>query len=250
MDEEYNQTCGGSMGVMHDCSSHHSFSVVLDKEEIKLLLEVQKCKQELRQKPLKKTGKNKNKGYTYFELEDFIEYVEDILLEHGLGSANTFHEDKGYLTIFNADGVYHTWETRCIGAKAKENGYDTGIHMKTEQAVQTYARRALWLQALDITEPSAIEAGDVVPSKRQNKPQPKPKKQESPVQPIREEKEEEITEQDVNDMMNRAEDNLVLAGAEITEENMRKALKKECRNKPQLHKACLQKLKFSQGGKK
>lgn len=228
-----------------------SFTPSFTKEELQLLSEVQKCKQELRQKPLKKTGKNKNKGYTYFELEDFIEYVEDILLEHGLGSANTFHDDKGYLTIFNEAGVYHTWETRCIGAKAKENGYDTGIHMKTEQAVQTYARRALWLQALDITEPSAIEAGDVSPQQPQkSRPKPTPKKQESPVQPIREEKESEITEQDVNDMMNRAEDNLVLAGAEITEENMRKALKKECRNKPQLHKACLQKLKFSKGGKK
>lgn len=236
------------------CECHQkTFTPSFTKEELQLLSEVQKCKQELRQKPLKKTGKNKNKGYNYFELEDFIEYVEDILLEHGLGSANTFHDDKGYLTIFNEDGVYHTWETRCIGAKAKENGYDTGIHMKTEQAVQTYARRALWLQALDITEPSAIEAGDVSPQQPQKsrpKPKPTPKKQSSPVQPIREEKEEEITEQDVNDMTNRAEDNLILAGAEITEENMRKALKKECRNKPQLHKACLQKLKFSKGSKK
>lgn len=232
------------------CECQKTFTPTFTKEELQLLREVQLCKRELRKQPLKKTGRNKNKGYSYFELEDFIEYVECILETHGLNSVNTFHDDKGYLTIFNEDGVYHTWETKCIGAKAKENGYDTGIHMKTEQAVQTYARRALWLQALDITEPSALEAGDVVPSKRQNKPRPKPKKQSSPVQPIREEKESEITEQDVNDMMNRAEDNLVLAGAEITEENMRKALKKECRNKPQLHKACLQKLKFSKGGKK
>ena len=128
------------------------------KEEAKLLREVQKCKIELKKQNLKKTGYNSHGKYHYFELDDFLSCVEIILNKRGLASFFNFEDDRAELTICNEYGASHTWTTKCISAKARENGFDVGVHMKSEQAIQTYARRTLWLQAMEITEPNEIES--------------------------------------------------------------------------------------------
>jgi hypothetical protein len=130
----------------------------LSKEEAKLLGEIHKCKIELKQQNLKKTGYNSHNKYSYFELGDFLPCLERILDKHGLGSYCYFENFKGYLIIFDVEsGVLHSWDTPCKIPHVKENGFDIGVHMKAEQAVQTYARRTLYLQAFDIVEPNSIE---------------------------------------------------------------------------------------------
>lgn len=174
------------------------------KEEAKLLREVQKCKIELKKQNLKKTGYNSHGKYHYFELDDFLSCVEIILNKRGLASFFNFEDDRAELTICNEDGASHTWTTKCISAKARENGFDVGVHMKSEQAIQTYARRTLWLQAMEITEPNEIES-DCKTTQQKKKQQKKQVTADKLIQPVREENSNEITAERIEDILRKAE---------------------------------------------
>ena len=179
----------------------------LSKEEAKLLGMIHKCKIELKRQPLKKTGYNNHNKYSYFELGDFLPCLEVILDNHGLGSYCYFEDGVGYLVIFDVEsGVFHSWDTPCRLPQVKENGFDVGVYMKAEQAVQTYARRTLYLQAFDIVEPNSIESdgeGKSVPQKSKVKPKKQPK-QVSPVNPVVEKKDTEVTAERVNSILDEA----------------------------------------------
>lgn len=135
------------------------------KEQAKLFGKVQQCKQKLNKMNLKKTGKNRYQGYNYYELEDINKPICDTLLEHGLASLFIFKEDKGHLQIIDTEtGAWVQWSTPMKISerwqKNKDNSGkkgDVGEAMKATQALQTYARRALYLQALEIAEPNIIE---------------------------------------------------------------------------------------------
>lgn len=177
------------------------------KDEAKLLRDVQKCKIELKKQNLKKTGYNSHGKYHYFELDDFLSCVEIILNKRGLASFFNFEDDRAELTICNEDGASHTWTTKCISAKARENGFDVGVHMKSEQAIQTYARRTLWLQAMEITEPNEIESDGKEKTKQQVKKSSQKKQvtADKLIQPVREESSTEITAERIEDILRKAE---------------------------------------------
>lgn len=172
----------------------------LSKGEAKLLGTIHKCKIELKKQPLKKTGYNNHNKYSYFELSDFLPCLEVILRKHGLGSYCYFENGTGYLVIFDCvTGDFHSWDTPCRLPKVKENGFDVGVYMKAEQAVQTYARRTLYLQAFDIVEPNSIESdGHAKPkqSPKQTKPEVVEKKvEQKPPNNTSEERVKEILDQ-------------------------------------------------------
>lgn len=183
----------------------------MTKEEAKLLREVQKCKIELKKQELKKSGYNSHNKYHYFELDDFLPCVEVILDTHGLASFFYFDGGKATLVICNEEGTSHSWSTKCVPAKPRENGYDVGVHMKSEQAIQTYARRTLWLQAMEITEPNTIENDGTGKSKQvTRKPNAKVKlkkqvRADEIIKPVRQEKENEISATRIQDILREAQ---------------------------------------------
>lgn len=227
------------------------------KDEAKLLISIQKCKIELKKQKLKKSGYNSHNKYYYFELDDFLSCVEIILDKHGLASFFTFDDDKAYLTICNESGASHTWSTKCIAPSVKENAYDFGVYMKPTQAIQTYARRTLWLQAMEITEPNEIES-DAKPQK-DSKPQKKQpiKKQKQAItadkliKPIREPKEEEVTAERIKEILHNAQQRFDEAQEDKDEkerrpfiwDNAKFLIKKLCNNE-QEYKACQNSLVF------
>ena len=185
----------------------------ISKEEAKLLREVQKCKIELKKQELKKSGYNNHNKYSYFELDDFLSCVEVILDRHGLASFFYFDNGRATLTICDEDGNSHKWITKCVPAKPRENGYDVGVHMKSEQAIQTYARRTLWLQAMEITEPNSIESdgtGQKKPiarkpvAQKKSVPQKKQRADEI-IKPIKQEKNKEISATTIQDILREAQ---------------------------------------------
>lgn len=135
------------------------------KEQSTLLMKIQLCKQELNNMNIKKTGKNNYQNYEYYELEDINKPICDTLLKQGLASIFNFKEDEGYLQIVDTEtGAWMQWYTPVKTSerweKNKQNSNkkgDVGESMKATQALQTYARRALYLQALEISEPNTIE---------------------------------------------------------------------------------------------
>ena len=182
----------------------------ISKEEAQLLYKIQKCKIELKQKDLKKTGKTTK--YTYFELSDFVPQLEQILYDNMLGSFFKIENKKATLTVFDSEtGISHKWTTECIYTKeVKENAYDVGIHMKNEQAIQTYARRTLYLQAFDILEPNEIESQDKpsqTSKKQVKKTKTHPNSWKHTLKPQKD-KVQEVTAERVQDILKQAEQTL------------------------------------------
>lgn len=180
----------------------------LSKEKAQLLYKVQKCKIELKKCNLQKTGKTKK--YDYFELSDFIPQLEQILYDNQLGSYFKFENNVAYLIVFDSEtGISHQWCTKCILIRSvEENKYDVGMHMKNEQAIQTYARRTLYLQAFDILEPNSIEAQDK-DDKKQVKSQNKPKNHKNSWKhTLKPQKEpaKEVTAERIQDILKQAEE--------------------------------------------
>lgn len=131
---------------------------IINSDEIQVLNKVEEIKRELRECNLKKTGYNKYHKYKYFELEDIIPTISELLNSYDLGSFYLFDDDKGALVIYDKmTGANHMWTT-----SIKKHDND----MKDIQGIQTYARRALWLQCLDIMETNNIELSKNVVKKK------------------------------------------------------------------------------------
>lgn len=136
-----------------------------DKDTSCLLFKIQKVKQDLNNQNIKKGGYNKFNNYSYYELEDLNKPITDALIRQGLSSLFTFKDNTAYLQIIDSEtGAWIQWQTPMQKSERYmkqfsnfEKKGDVGDLMKDEQALQTYSRRALYLQALEISEPNTIE---------------------------------------------------------------------------------------------
>lgn len=139
------------------------------KDKMVLLNKIEMVKDGVIQLKPKKSGKNNFQKYDYYQLGDFLPTVRSLLKKYGLASEVTFSKHKGTLTIFDCEtGMYRKWKIDLPDMKSTQPTKD----MQTIGALQTYARRYLYLQALEIAEGDPIDAGDF------EEPKPvKPKKQ-------------------------------------------------------------------------
>ena len=125
-------------------------------------------------KKITMTGHNSFNKYDYFELSDIKRPIMEVLQDNDLISRFIFTDTHGKLRIYSSTG-YCEWQTPLRRVEQKASGKDTGVYMKSEQAIQTYARRTLWLQAMEIEENNTLEME--APAEKQTKTQTKPKKQ-------------------------------------------------------------------------
>lgn len=136
------------------------------KEQACLLFKIQEVKKIILDSNISKSGRNNFNDYDYYELEDINKPICDALVDKGLSSLFSFRNEYGYLQIIDKEtGAWIQWSTPLkkserymaqFSTKSGKKG-DVGDIMKDEQALQTYARRALYLQALEIAEPNSIE---------------------------------------------------------------------------------------------
>lgn len=128
---------------------------------------LQEARVKLQNKKIKKSGKNNYSGFTYFEIPDFIPHVNQIFLELKLCSNFSIKDNIAYLEIINAEK---------IDEKTVFTMPTTSLELKGCSAIQalggvnTYCRRYLYLNALEIAENDMLDAkaGDI---------EEKPKKQ-------------------------------------------------------------------------
>ena len=127
------------------------------KDDFKTIIAIENAKYALQQKNISMSGHNNHNSYDYFELKDITKPITEVLLEQNLGSKFIFKKDKAKLRIYSETG-YCEWETPLkLQEPLKPKYGDYGIKMKMEQGIQTYARRTLWLQAMEIIEHIEIE---------------------------------------------------------------------------------------------
>lgn len=152
-------------------------------DDFNTLQKIQKAKMQLGNMEIKMTGKNTFNKYNYFELKDITKPIMQVLHDNELCSRFLFHEDKAILRIYSETG-YCQWQTPLRRVEQTGSSKDIGVYMKSEQAIQTYARRTLWLQAMEIEENNTIEME--APAEKQSQPQTKPKqKQKQKQKPVK-----------------------------------------------------------------
>lgn len=105
---------------------------------------------------LKKSGRNTFANYSYFELGDFLLPALAIFDELGLGTTPvTFDGDFARMDIVDLDNP----EDRIALSSPMGSAALKGCHeVQNIGAVETYQRRYLWVNALEIVEHDALDA--------------------------------------------------------------------------------------------
>jgi len=116
---------------------------------------VQQARMRLQDANIKKSGKNKFAGYSYYELADFLPEINRIFYDLGLFSNVSFDAEMATLTIVDTEdaGDVVTFTSPMSSAALK------GCHeVQNLGAVQTYLRRYLYTNALEIVEHDALDS--------------------------------------------------------------------------------------------
>ena len=124
------------------------------RNQMQLLRKTQQVKQMFLEANIKQTGYNKFQKYHYFTLKDMIPHVVKFCNDLELATKFEFSNKCGKLKVFDLEtGYYETWTTPL----PEPHSSKSGEHCKEIQAIQTYSRRALYLQWLEIVEVNTIE---------------------------------------------------------------------------------------------
>ena len=131
------------------------------KEEVQLLQKIECAKLEINQSAPKKTGKNNFNKYDYYQLGDILPAIRIAFKKQGLASEITYPHGRAQLIIYDVEtGAYRKWDMKLPRIPSVTSIKDVGKDMQLKGAVQTYARRYLYLTALEIAEGDAIDAGE------------------------------------------------------------------------------------------
>ena len=133
---------------------------------------------------VKKSGKNMNMSYKYFELQDIVPVATPIFQKVGLLPVTTFTDEVALMTIIDVDNpsdcINFSSPMREIAPIVSKSGSEVTNAIQRLGSVETYQRRYLYMVALDIVESDSIEpmtgaaptpapkpAAPVTPEKRQ-----------------------------------------------------------------------------------
>lgn len=120
---------------------------------------LQQSRIELQSKKLKKSGKNKFAGFTYYELNDILPQINQIFYDLKLFSNFSIKENLAVLTI--TDWEDETFQEFTSPIEELELKGCTKI--QALGGVHTYMKRYLYLNALEIVESDMLDAkaGDI-----------------------------------------------------------------------------------------
>lgn len=131
---------------------------------------LQECRVELQNTDIKKTGNNKFAGYMYYELADFLPKINEMFKTHKLSSIVNFTSDTATLTIINCEDLNEDIVFTSTIAEANLKGCHA---IQNLGAVQTYLRRYLYINALEITDGDVLDGTNGKPEGQNLPPKPK-----------------------------------------------------------------------------
>lgn len=122
---------------------------------------------------LEKTGLNKFAGYKYFELGDFLIPALNVFHEVGLCAFVSFDKELATMTIVDIESPGSV--DRIVITSPLSEANLKGCHpVQNVGACETYARRYLWVAALEIVEHDALDGttgkkdGVIIPARPTN----------------------------------------------------------------------------------
>ena len=112
---------------------------------------------ELQAKKLIKTGKNTYSKYEYYELSDFLPSCNSIAAQHKTLFKFAINENTASLTLINLENLEDVIEFSIPTANVSIQG---ATAMQNIGAVTTYARRYLYMIAMEISEDDNLDTAD------------------------------------------------------------------------------------------
>lgn len=135
---------------------------------------------ELQAKKLIKTGKNTYSKYEYYELSDFLPSCNSIATQHKTLFKFAINENTASLTLINLENLEDVIEFSIPTANVSIQG---ATAMQNIGAVTTYARRYLYMIAMEISEDDNLDTADtaekVTKEQQQRKEEAERKAQEA-----------------------------------------------------------------------
>lgn len=140
----------------NDLTPVRSFTTdgVGEKNMCLLLQKTQTAKEQFLSSGIKPTGYNSYQKYNYFSLDDIVPEVVKICCKLGLATQFKFTRDCGKLLVIDLETGCKQVFTTPLPAPTNNKATE---QCKEIQAIQTYSRRALYLQWLEIVEVNSIE---------------------------------------------------------------------------------------------
>ena len=134
---------------------------------------INSIKQDFLKSNVKKSGKNKNAGFEYFELVDFMPTLVELMNKYKVYAFISFTEKEATITLINVEKAEEkviitspVVDFKSYKYEKNTKGEYTGnviedlTNMNSIQkmgAIQTYIRRYLYLIAFDIVEPELFD---------------------------------------------------------------------------------------------
>lgn len=115
---------------------------------------LQNCRVELQGMNIRKSGKNKFAGFSYFELGDFLPHINDLFNKYKLFSNFSIKDNTATLTIINTEAEEKIEFTSPI-AQANVKGC---TEIQSLGAIHTYMKRYLYMNALEIVDSDMLDA--------------------------------------------------------------------------------------------
>lgn len=115
---------------------------------------LQQARVTLQAQNLKKSGKNAFSGFTYFELADFLPTVNNIFDELKLCSNFSIEDNIASLTIINSEKADESTTFKMPTAELQLKGCTA---IQALGGVNTYCKRYLYLNALEIVEADMLD---------------------------------------------------------------------------------------------
>lgn len=134
-----------------------------------LFEKLQAARVELQTTKLKKSGKNKFAGFEYFELSDFLPAINTIFEKKKLFSNFSIIENQAVLTIVDCEKPEDRTDFIMPIAELELKGCNA---LQALGGVNTYCKRYLYLNALEISENDFFDAVSGKEEKKQPKQQP------------------------------------------------------------------------------
>lgn len=131
-------------------------------EDFKVYAKLQKCRVELQNMELKKSGHNKFAGYRYFELGDFLPAVNTLFDIYGLAYSLQFDREMATMFIIDVD-TGSSIKFTCPMEQAVLKGC---MPVQNLGASITYITRYLLVMALAISEHDAVDASEPTKDKK------------------------------------------------------------------------------------
>ena len=131
-------------------------------EDFKVYAKLQKCRVELQNMELKKSGHNKFAGYRYFELGDFLPAVNTLFDIYGLAYSLQFDREMATMFIIDVE-TGSSIKFTCPMEQAILKGC---MPVQNLGASITYITRYLLVMALAISEHDAVDASEPTKEKK------------------------------------------------------------------------------------